>query len=104
MIRVINKKTYNTETATALGTATEGSPYRDFTFVEETLYQTAKGAYFVAGSGGPDTRYAVATGNNNYSGSSAITPMTRSEAYAWAEEHGLTKTILAHFADLTEAA
>jgi len=59
----------------------------DFAHCAEGLYRTAKGAYFLAGHGGPMTKYARRVGNNCSAGGSDILPLTECEAKAWAEQH-----------------
>ena len=51
MKAVINRKTYNTDTAKKLGTIYVGT-FGDPAGYEESLYQTRTGAYFFYGLGG----------------------------------------------------
>jgi hypothetical protein len=103
MRKVINGKVYDTTTATKLAEASYGNP-SDFGYWEEALYRTAKGALFVAGEGGPKTKYAVSVAANEWSGGSAVTPVSEEEAMAWCQEHGKTSVILTHFPQyVTEA-
>lgn len=60
MKKTINKKVYNTETATEIKTKTV-SYFGDPAGYEETLYKTAKGNYFVYGVGGADSKYPEPT-------------------------------------------
>ena len=90
MKRVIDKKMYNTETAEQLGHYWNGLGPSDFRNLEETLYKTKKGVYFIHGSGGPLTKYAVAAGSNSTSGSDQIIPLSRREAIQWAEDNEVT--------------
>ena len=61
MREVINGKVYDTKTAqqvcdiTPLGLV---NGRRDFTWEDTRLYRTAKGAFFIAGEGGPRSRWA----------------------------------------------
>lgn len=87
MKKIINGKVYDTDTAKELGSYGNGGSWRDFSHVEETLYRKKTGEYFLYGKGGPMTRYAEATGQNQWSGGSRIMPMTYQEATQWAEEH-----------------
>jgi len=106
MKRVIGKKMYNTETATELGQYWNGLGTSDFRNLEETLYKTSKGAYFLHGSGGPMTKYAVSAGSNSTSGSSQIIPLSKREAIQWAEDNEVTDLFEpgAEFADDIEDA
>ena len=45
MKKIINGKTYNTETAKEISEWSEGV-YRDFTYIGETLYRKRTGEYF----------------------------------------------------------
>ena len=103
MIRVIDAKIYDTEKAELLHEWTNGSYDRDFHLVEEALYRTAKGAFFVAGSGGPLTEYAVSAGSCR-NGSSSIRVLDRHEAMEWLETHDGSKVLLSHFGDELEEA
>ena len=86
MKRVINGKLYNTETAEEVFTW-ENHYYRnDFHYCEETLYRTQKGAFFVAGEGGPMSKYAVPVGSNGSGGGDGLEVLSDAEALAWLEE------------------
>jgi len=85
MERIINGRRYNTETAQEIGSYWNELGPRDFNRIEETLYITARGNFFLAGSGGCMSKYAVAVGNDT-SGSERITPLSRQEAFEWCQE------------------
>lgn len=87
MKKIINGKSYDTETAKKVGCWSNNLSYRDFNWVEETLYRKKTGEYFLHGEGGPASRYSVATGTNSWSGGERIMPMTYAEASDWAEKH-----------------
>lgn len=84
MKKIIAGRMYNTDTATCLGVCEQGMP-TDFSYHCEAIYRKQSGEYFLAGEGGPLTRYARAIDNNNWSGGSCITPLTDEEARRWAE-------------------
>jgi hypothetical protein len=86
MRKVINGRTYNTETSKRIGSWDNGIYGRDFRSCEEDLYKNTKGAYFLVGSGGPMSKYAVSHGNET-SGGTQLIPMITTEAQEWAEEH-----------------
>ncbi len=69
MKQVIDGKTYNTETATKVGRYWNGLCPGDFRAMDESLYQTKKGAWFLAGKGGPMTKYSVSYGDATGGGS-----------------------------------
>lgn len=87
MKKIINGKSYDTETAKNVGCWSNNLSYRDFSWVEETLYRKKTGEYFLHGEGGPASRYSVATGINSWSGGERIMPMTYAEASEWAAKH-----------------
>lgn len=103
MKKIINKKVYNTETATKVASWDNGVYGNDFRNCNEDLYRTAKGAWFIHGTGGPMSKYAVSHGNST-SGSSDIIDLTEEEAYQWMEEHDAIEGIEKYFANHIEEA
>jgi len=87
MQKVINGKVYNTEKATVIATYDNGLQQSDFNCMEETLYQSPGGQFFIAGSGGAKTKYSKPVGNNNVSGGSDLELLTETEAKDWLEDH-----------------
>lgn len=85
MKRVIDGKVYNTETAEEICDLPCSAYPGDFQYHETTLYRTPKGAYFLAGKGGPMTRWAQPEGTNGYSGGSGLEVVTSEEARGHAE-------------------
>lgn len=69
MKKTINKKIYNTDTATEIKRNTV-SYFGDPAGYEEVLYKTTKGAFFVYGVGGAESKYPEPE----------ITPITAEEA------------------------
>lgn len=107
MKSIINGKRYNTETSTMVGSGgSNGNISRsDFSWWEADLYRTPRsGAFFLAGRGGPMTRWAKAIGNNGWSGGSGVIPLSREEALEWAEQHLDAERIEKAFADVLEDA
>lgn len=86
MIKIINRKKYDTDTATELAYYRAYTP-RDFKHWSETLYQKKTGEFFLYGEGGPMSAYAVDIGNNWKSGSSDIFPYSEEEAKDWVEKY-----------------
>jgi hypothetical protein len=69
MKRIINGKAYNTETARRLGDVECHYASRsDFGWHDTGVYMTKKGAFFVAGRGGPSSCWAHYNGNTYRSG------------------------------------
>ena len=87
MKKIINTKVYDTDTAKELASWSNTSDPRDFSYVSETLYRKRTGEYFLWGEGGPQTKYAVSTGQNWWSGGEKLIPLTHESAQKWAEEH-----------------
>jgi hypothetical protein len=86
MIRVVNGKKYNTDKSEELANCKGGGNFSDFRYWEETLYRTKNGRLFVAGYGGPLSKYSIKSGNESH-GSEVILPMSESEALEWCEEN-----------------
>lgn len=86
MKKIINGKTYNTETAKELGYRQFGN-YGDFDMIAETLYQKKGGEFFLYAEGGANTKYAIHSGPNSWGGGEHIIPLIESEAMKWAEEN-----------------
>ncbi|MGN0708818.1 MAG: hypothetical protein ACI4LM_01090 [Anaerovoracaceae bacterium] len=101
MKKIINQKRYDTETATCIGSDSYSTP-RDFNHWSETLYQKRTGEFFLYGEGGPMSRYAIATGQNEWSGGEQITPLSFDKARQWAEEHLDADTYESTFGEVTE--
>ena len=103
MKKIINSKIYNTETAKSIASYRAGLGKGDFRNYEEILYKTAKGVFFLAGSGGPMTKYSEPCGNMT-GGGSGIIPLTKEGALSWLEGHAFTDEIERYFSDLIEEA
>ena len=87
MKKIIKNRLYDTDTAKEMGMWSNAGSWRDFSHMEETLYQKRTGEFFLFGEGGPMTKYAVSQGQNSWSGGSKIIPITAAKAREWAEEH-----------------
>lgn len=85
MKRVIDGRIYNTQTADEVCELVCHHYPGDFQFHETTLYRTPKGAYFLAGKGGPMSMWAQPEGNNGYSGGSGLRVIDAEEARGYAE-------------------
>lgn len=87
MKKIINGKRYDTDTAQRMAAAYSAATPGDFSYWEEYLYKKRTGEFFIYGEGGPASRYRERVELNNWSGGSAIRPLSYDEAKAWAEEH-----------------
>lgn len=105
MKRIITGKRYDTETAICIGTASQDQSRSDFSYWEAGLYVTPRSkAYFLAGEGGPMTRFARSLGNRGQQYGENIFPMTPAEALEWAEQHLTVDEVEEHFGDMIEDA
>ena len=87
MKSIINGRRYDTGNAVLIGEYAYGTA-SGFEGWEAALYRTPRGKqYFLAGSGGPMTRYSRASGQHSLGGGERIDPLTPEEALAWAEEY-----------------
>ena len=86
MKKIINGKMYNTESAKNIGNTYGGGGVNDFRYYFETLYLKKTGEFFLAGRGGPMSKYSVQVEQNSWSGGSKIIPLTYLEAKEWAEK------------------
>ncbi len=98
MKAIINGLRYDTDKAICIGEASHGYA-GDFSRWEAGLYRTPRsGRYFLAGSGGPMTRWArsVDSGNTR-TGGDGIFPMDADEAREWAERYLTTEEVESGF-------
>ena len=101
MKRVVKGKLYNTDTATCIGSY-EYSNAGDFCHVCEELYRKNNGEYFLAGKGGPKTKYREQVSTRGWSSGEKIIPMTIDEAKDWAEEYLSIDTYIEEFGEPEE--
>lgn len=83
MKKIINKKLYDTSTATCIAEYSGPARVSDFSFYRETLYRKRTGEYFIHGEGGARSRYA----SYEYglmSWGEQILPLTYDTARDWA--------------------
>jgi hypothetical protein len=97
MQKIINGLLYDTEEAEHIAHYGNGRSTSDFDWLEETLYQTANGRFFLAGEGGARTQYATSVSTNTWSGGSDILAMSDDEAKAWLERHDLVDEYIEAF-------
>jgi len=102
MKQVIDGKLYNTETAIEIGSYWNGLSTRDFRRVSEELYRTKSGNYFLAGYE-LICRSRLEQGESSW-GSSRIIPLSKEEAFEWAQQHLSTDEVLKEFPDMIEEA
>lgn len=105
MKTIINGVRYDTTKANVIGTHYHGTNTRDFEQWEATLYVTPQsGRYFLAGEGGPMTHYARHSGPNSWGGGSRIDPLTKDQAFEWAQRYLEPDDVDKYFHDMIEDA
>ena len=105
MKAIINGRRYDTDKADDLGGNSSDCGVSDFSYFSERLYRTPRsGRYFLAGEGGPMSRYARSLGGGGWSGSEKITPLTDEEAFGWAQDSLDADEVERLFADKIEDA
>ncbi len=87
MKKIINGKVYDTGKAERVGEWDNGKWDDRLYRCSEELYRKRTGEFFLYGYGGPGSKYSVSCGNNSWSGSEKIIPLTYDAAREWAEEH-----------------
>jgi len=86
MIKVIDGKRYNTETAELIFTRWNGYPRSDFKFRAKQLFRTKNGAWFMFHEGGAMSDMATSHGNSRGWGED-IEPVNDDDAYGFLESH-----------------
>jgi hypothetical protein len=101
MKKVIDGKTYNTETAAEIGNYHNSLGSSDFRNIDESLYVTKKGTFFISGEGGPMTKYASHYGNASSSGDGMFV-VSKEEALQWCESYDIDADTIAEYFDIEE--
>ena len=103
MTKFINGKRYRTGNGEMIYCHSNCLPDNDDNRLTEVLYVTKKGNYFIYGTGGAKTKYAVSHGETS-SGSEDIIPLTKDEAFRWLAELNRNEEIELFFWELIEDA
>jgi|SRR6185295_9912427 len=106
IIRIIDGRRYNTETATRVADVGSNGGYscNDFHYHDTAIFRTTKGAWFIAGEGGAMSRWARPHGQNGWSGGSGIVPLTDKDALEELEAARATDAIEQYFGAQVEDA
>jgi hypothetical protein len=102
MKKIIDGKLYDTDKAKRIRNHSNGFDSNNFNWCDESLYQTKSGVFFLAGSGGPMTRYGSDYGNSRGSGERII-PMTADETREWLEMVGADVDVITSLFEIVEA-
>ena len=97
MKKIIAGKLYNTETASWIGSTYNPVSKLDFKWFEEDLYRTKKGAWFLAGKGGPLSHYATPVESGCWMEGEKIIPLSEEAAKDWVAKHLSTEEYLELF-------
>ena len=92
----IDGEIYDTDTAQKIAYFTKEFGSDEFRHVEETLYRTKGGRFFLAGGGGAMTHYSHPEGDKQIGGS-GIFPLTAREAKKWCNTHGVDQKSIAQY-------
>ncbi|EOI55532.1 hypothetical protein [Enterococcus gilvus] len=101
MKKIIEGKKYDTETATLVAEYRMGNR-SDFKGIEEKVYQTKKGQYFLYFWGGGYTKYREEVAPRTYSDSEGIKLITEAEAREFAIKHLDTEDFEEIFGEVEE--
>ena len=108
MIKVIDGKRYNTETAELVFHYWNGYPSNDFKWRIKKLFVTKKGNWFILHDGGAMTDMAVSAGGNGTCGSSDIEPVSADDAFGFlqanSDDSEAVEAIDKYFADRVQDA
>lgn len=98
MIRIVNGKRYNTETAELLCNISRGGYSRsDFAYDDTDLFVTKNGNFFIAGEGGVRSRWAQSLGQNGSTGGSGLRPISNDDARNLLEQYGTPEQVERYF-------
>ena len=98
MRKIINGKVYDTATAQEIcNISPSGYSRSDFGWEDTTLYQTKKCAFFIAGEGGPNSRWAHHFPGGGRSDGNGLELIDASHAKSLVEQHASEDTFIAVF-------
>lgn len=101
MKKIIRGKVYDTDTAEKVGGWAKGLEDNLY-WIEEELFRKRTGEFFLCGSGGPGSKYAVSTGDSNWRSGEEIIPLSYQAAQEWAEERLTADEYEAIFGEVVE--
>ena len=104
MRNIINGKIYDTATAEWIYDTSNGSGVSDFKHERSALYRTTRGRWFLAGYGGPMSRFGHTLSDRSRTEGSGCIPLTPADALAELERHNAAEEIDCHLSTLVEEA
>lgn len=102
MKKTIGGKTYNTETATRIGSYESPFYPSDFHWYEEDMYVTKKGNFFLCGRGNAMSPWSERCADGSGPGR-GIKPMSKPEALEWLELRTDDNDIIDKYFEIEEA-
>ena len=81
MIKIIDGKRYNTDTAKLIFSHENGRNQSDFDYISRDLYLTKNKAWFIHHFGGAHTYMGVPVGSNGIGSSQSIEPIESDDAF-----------------------
>ncbi|MCY0893868.1 MAG: hypothetical protein OWR52_10220 [Acidibacillus sp.] len=103
MKKIINGKVYDTETATEVRSYERGN-VSDFHYIQEILYKTKRGSWFLYRDAGALSGYGGSLPNNGgWYGTENIEAMDNEEAFEWLSRHD-AELAMEYFSDTVEEA
>ena len=108
MIKIIDGKRYNTDTAEQVFFHSNSHSRSDFKYRSKALYRTQNGAWFIHNEGGAMTDMAERVGNNTLCGGESIEVLTDADVFGFLQAHSndseAEALIDTYFADRVEEA
>jgi hypothetical protein len=98
-----NGKRYDLHTSDLIAIAESGYKDGDSQFWRERLFLSKKGAWFLVGEGGSNTKYGREIGNVKVGSEGNVSDLTRKQAYKFCELHG-QEAVSKHFPDMVKEA
>lgn len=85
---VLGSRVYDTAESELIYEWASPEPRGDLHWVEQALYRTPTGRYFLVGAGGAATAYAKQVGPNNWSAGRGAEILEPEMALEWLQTHG----------------
>ncbi len=103
MKKLVNGKSYNTETAELIWSWDNGLSKSKAQWHEESLYKSKNGRWFIYGEGGPLSPVAKICDDGLTSGQFLKALSENDEILGWMEEHDVDTDIAAKYFEIEEA-
>ena len=97
MLKIIDGRRYNTETATEICTQLSDGSSSDFRWEQTTLYRTKKGQHILSGEGGAMSQWGHTLADGSRCFGEGIRLIDEDTARRFAERHGTAEDVERHF-------